>query len=252
MKRCAALSILGACSGALVGCGGPSDTRLHDGGAAGLEIVDPGSGPVDCSVTADLTLEPIGTFDLGSDGWYSYNDHTPGSFQEPPDTIYPVPVAELKPQERCGSLYAVHLRAAHLADWGGGLGTQFPGRPVDATRFDGIAFWARKAPTSFSALRLGVGDVHTSPEGGFCDPNAVNPDPSRCDDTFGSFVNLSQSWQFFRIDFAEMRQGGWGKHAPDFDLARLYSLSLAYQAGNWDIWIDDVFFFKRGRATNDP
>jgi hypothetical protein len=213
--------------------------------ATGLELIDPGSGPVDCSAAKNLTLEPIGTFDLGSDGWFSYNDHTPGSFQDPPDDIYPVPVTELAQGERCGSQYAVHLRASGLADWGGGLGTNFPDRPKDATRFDGIAFWARKGPSSFSAIRLGVADVHSSVEGGYCDPNAPDGYPNRCDDRFGTFVNLSLSWQFFVLDFAEMRQGGWGKRAPTFDLTQLYALSFAYQAGNWDVWIDDVFFFKR-------
>jgi hypothetical protein len=205
----------------------------------------PPSTAVDCSANHGLVLETISTFDLGSDGWFSYTDHTPGSFADPSGAIYPVPVAELQKGERCDSMYAVHLRAIGLADWGGGLGTQFPDRPKDASAFDGVAFWAKKSPESFSALRLGVADVHSSPEGGYCDPNAPDRDPNRCDDSFGGFVNLSDGWRFFTFDFAEMRQGGWGKHAPNFDLGKLYGLNFAYQAGSWDIWIDDVSFFEK-------
>jgi hypothetical protein len=210
----------------------------------------PPSAAIDCSGDPSLILETITTFDLGSDGWYSYNDHTPGSTADPSDAIYPVPVTELPQGDRCDSMYAVHLRASGLADWGGGLGTQFPDRPKDASAFDGIAFWAKKGPDSFSALRLGVYDVYSSREGGYCDPKAPDRDPNRCDDSFGSFVNLSLSWRFYAIEFAEMRQGGWGKHAPTFAVDKLYGLNFAYQAGNWDVWIDDVSFFKKKRLAS--
>jgi len=219
-------------AGVLAACGGDPDGPLP-------------SSAIDCSGDPNLVLESISTFDLGSDGWYSYNDHTPGSFADPSDAIYPVPVAELAPKERCDSMYAVHLRALGLADWGGGLGTTFPDRPKDTSAYDGVAFWAKKSPASFSALRLGVADVHSSPEGGYCDPTAPDRDPNRCDDSFGGFVVLSDDWRFYAIDFVEMRQGGWGKRAPSLDVSKLYGLNFAYQAGNWDIWIDDVSFYRK-------
>jgi hypothetical protein len=233
-------------------CGGDPDgpkALFARDAATGLELVDPGSGPVDCNADRDLTLVVINDFELGTDGWFSYNDHTPGSFQEPPDDIYPIPTEELPSKSRCQSVYAIHVRAGGLADWGGGVGMKLVDRPTDASQFDGVAFWARKGPTSFPALRLNVSDVHTHEEGGVCDPKAPDKDPKRCGDAFGGYVSLSQSWQLFTIDFAEMRQGGWGMRAPSFDLTRLYALSFQYQAGNWDIFIDDVSFFKRKANT---
>ena len=230
-----------------VGCGGdPSGPKGLSGrdAATGLEIVDPGPLPVDCNAGKGLRLESINDFELGTDGWFSYNDHTPGSFQDPPDDIYPVPTQELAPR-RCQSLYDIHIRAEGLADWGGGVGMKLVDRPKDASRFDGVAFWARKGASSFPALRLNVSDVHTHEDGGICDPKAPDKDPKRCGDAFGSYVSLSESWQLFALDFSEMRQGGWGMRAPNFDLTRLYALSFQYQAGNWDIFVDDVAFFKR-------
>jgi hypothetical protein len=250
-RRPSRLSLVTLLTAAATGCGGDPDGpkgRSERDAATGLELVDPGSGPVDCNADRNFTLESVNDFELGTDGWFSYNDHTPGSFQDPPDSIYPIPTQELAPP-RCTSRYAIHVRAGGLADWGGGVGMKLVDRPKDASNFDGVSFWARKGPTSFGALRLNVADVFTHEDGGYCDAKAPDTSPNRCGDAFGSYVNLSQDWQLFTLDFSEMRQGGWGKHAPFFDTTHLFALSFQYQAGNWDIYVDDVSFFVRKGGT---
>ena len=68
--------------------------------------------------------------------------------------------------------------------------------------------------------------------------------PVACD-AFGTFTALNTNWQFFMMPFEEMRQAGWGKRAPFFDIQHISNLTFFYSQGIWDIWIDDIAFYKR-------
>jgi len=178
----------------------------------------------------------------------------------------PVP-SEKIPNGRCLSTYAFHVISGPFTKWGGQLGHTFnppkcvtgdcppesdavPGGP-----YDGIAFWARVAPGSGTNMRIQVGESHTDvkypligPDGPPCVDNVgtqMPNDTTQGCDTFGTFIILNSDWQFFTLPFAEMRQAGWGKRAPFFDIQHISNLTFFYAQGVWDIWIDDISFYRR-------
>jgi hypothetical protein len=88
----------------------------------------------------------------------------------------------------------------------------------------------------------------TSGESGEYCFNADDPPPpsreQRCNDSFTSMLQLSGDWQFYTVPFSDMRQGGYGKIAPEFDLKSVYSVTLGWGPGNMDIYIDNVSLYK--------
>jgi hypothetical protein len=186
--------------------------------------------------------------------------------QSPSYFAKPVP-AERIPGGRCGSQYAFHVISGPFSKWGGQLGINFsPPKcvalncPSDSAAvaggpYDGISFWVRTAPGSGTAFRVQVGESHTDfkyPEPGDAGPPCVDNvglvspnDTSGGCDSFGSYVELNPIWQFVTLPFEEMRQAGWGKRAPFFDIQHISNLTFFYGPGVWDIWIDDIAFYKR-------
>ncbi len=140
-----------------------------------------------------------------------------------------------------GSRRAMRFRGK-LADVDGvyaGLGASLtePKGPYDASRYSGIAFYARRSASSASAIRLKLPDVNTDPEGGVC---------SECYNDFGVDFQVTEEWTRFEVSFADLYQGaGWGAPRPDaLDPAKLYSVQwqVATRGAEFDIWIDDVSF----------
>jgi hypothetical protein len=42
-----------------------------------------------------------------------------------------------------------------------------------------------------------------------------------------------------------MQQGGWGKPSAAAAIDQLFSISLSYGRQAWDLWIDDISFYRR-------
>ena len=88
----------------------------------------------------------------------------------------------------------------------------------------------------------------TSGESGEYCFNADDPPPpsrqERCNDGFTSMLQLTEDWQFYTVPFSDMRQGGYGKVAPEFDLTSVYSVTLGWGPGNMDIYLDNVSLYK--------
>ena len=81
----------------------------------------------------------------------------------------------------------------------------------------------------------------------YCYNESDPPPPSReerCGDGFTSMVQVSGDWKLYTIPFSGMRQGGYGKHAPYFDLKSVYSITLGWGSGNVDFYIDNVSFYR--------
>jgi hypothetical protein len=76
----------------------------------------------------------------------------------------------------------------------------------------------------------------------------VDPPPpsrfDRCVDGYTSMVQLSTEWTLYTLPFSDMRQGGYGKVSPYFDLTSLYSLTLGWGVGNVDFFLDDISFYR--------
>jgi hypothetical protein len=167
--------------------------------------------------------------------------------------------AELIPNGgRCGSLYALHVKAGPFFNWGGNLGTRFP-LSFDATGYDGIAVWMRTAPGFTNVPRITVSDQFTDSQYNQdlpvknCDPNPncqVQSSQGNANcynvgcDTFGMYAPLTENWRLFILPFEEMRQGGWGKQRPKLDLSNLLSIQISFPVGTWDFWIDDIAFYR--------
>jgi hypothetical protein len=73
------------------------------------------------------------------------------------------------------------------------------------------------------------------------------PPPSReerCGDGFTSMVQLTGDWKLYTVPFSEMRQGGYGKRAPEFDLKSAYSITLGWGSGNVDFYLDNISLYR--------
>jgi endoglucanase len=120
-----------------------------------------------------------------------------------------------------------------------GMGFNFvdPKGQYDASRYQGISFWAKKGPGSADKAKLKVPDVATDPDGKVCQD---------CFNDFGLDLTLSDEWTQYTIPFTAMKQDKtWGSPHPDgIDPSRLYGLQFQFnQAGAaFDMWLDEVEF----------
>lgn len=165
----------------------------------------------------------------------------------------PVPASPIAPQTRCDSNYALHVVTHGLIDWGANLGNSF-GKSQDISQYDGISFWARRAPHSHGVVRVEVSDQFTEPgklnaagvETALCTHEYTEDESQKGCDRFGNFATIGTTWQYYTLPFNEMRQSGWGVSVPYLDTQTLYSITFLFSAGTWDVWIDDVSYYSVG------
>lgn len=192
----------------------------------------------------------------------------------------PIP-ADAIPNGRCGSRFAMHVQGGPFAVWGGTFGLNLNNR--DVSSFDGVAFWARKGPSGRNTLRIDLGDLNTDDQyvdsetgRSRCLPGCPNVPPGvqrlpgedcftednqelGCD-KFGAYALLGADWKYYRIPFSEFRQSGYGLSVPSLCLRSstnpeshcygaggIRSLSTFYGHGQWDIWFDDIGFYRQER-----
>jgi len=143
-----------------------------------------------------------------------------------------------------GSGYAACVKGkvalAAIAYAGLGFNLTDPEGQTDLSKYDGIAFRARRGADSTQKLRLKVPDVVTHPSGGVC--------TDKCFNDFGADVVLTEEWQQFLVPFSEMKQmNGWGDPRPaNIDATKIYSLQFQVLQKDtaFDICVDDVAFIK--------
>jgi hypothetical protein len=136
---------------------------------------------------------------------------------------------------------------------------------LDASGWDGVVLWGRKGQGSASTIRISIGDFNSDDSNQSCQCNNLRPidptlpvsdsnqlisatdqnDTSNGCDKFGLFATFDGTWRPYFFPFAQMQQGGWGKPAPQVLTSNIFSLSIGYGRGAWDIWIDDVSFYRR-------
>lgn len=145
--------------------------------------------------------------------------------------------------------------------------------PFDASDYDGVSFWVRRgSPQSASALILSVIDVQNEgsqdpvegpttiphcgcmqmgPKMWSCsrDPDqdfssfGKFPDAQKCD-AYGAAVSLTDEWSFVPVSFSGLRQKGFGVASGPFDSSKITRLQFLMTFGDWDLWIDDIAFYK--------
>ena len=118
-----------------------------------------------------------------------------------------------------------------------GMGLNFvdPKGVYDASRYRGIAFWAKKNPGSTPNVRVKVPDVQTDPDGKLC---------RQCFNDHGYSLVLGDDWTLYTIPFAEMRQEDWGPKDGGIDPARLYGIQfqVSEKGAPFDISVDQIHF----------
>jgi hypothetical protein len=188
-----------------------------------------------------------------------------------------------KDKPRCGSRYAMHVKGGPFQTWGGVFAVQFgsPGLDADDSeqeggkKWEGISFWARVGPESRHPLRIELSDELTDDKQKVyqgelvseltteeladwckapkfvCNGDSVRDDTNGCD-KFGANRSMTTDWKFFTIDFANLRQSGWGQKAVDengalasLNINQIRTLNFLWTTGVWDVWIDDVALYRR-------
>lgn len=177
-------------------------------------------------------------------GWYTFHDPTPGT-QTPPESGFTPSAGGAD-----GSAFAAATSGSGFTEWGAGMGFDLnnpeavgltgPRGPYDASGYRSIAFKAR----GNVAVRVGLETVGVTPtdRGGTCTPSTV--EGMECEDLHGSLVNLSSEWKDYELEFAALRQGGWGKAVP-FSAAEVTSVLFMIDKDlAFDVAVDDVRFYE--------
>ena len=195
---------------------------------------------------------PDGIIDDGEDGnnqvndsggragyWYTFLDKVGSSISPKP--------------EGQGGKFAMVQGSGHSSQFGvsakgkvaagdivySGVGFNFldPKKPYDASKYEGVSFWAKRGSSSTGKVRLKVPDDSTDPEGKIC---------SACFNDFGKDLSLTEEWTKYTISFADMRQlSGWGApHPPRINAQKLYGMQwqVNQPGAAFDIAIDDIEF----------
>lgn len=117
----------------------------------------------------------------------------------------------------------------------------------DASEWEGIVLWARKGAGSGSSVRVHVSDRNTddSNQACVCNPFTNQNDTTDGCDKFGRYIVLDGTWRPYLVPFAEMQQGGWGRPSPGLDKSGLFSVAIDYGRAAWDLWIDDISYYRR-------
>jgi len=198
------------------------------------------------SVGPSLSECPAGTIDDLEDGnsqittnegrggyWYTYSDSM-GTTVAPEDEFVPSSGGANR-----------SAKAAHI--WGKTgdqknvwAGMAFPltnpKQPYDASKYKGIAFWARRGEKSTAYVYLRVPDVNTTPDGGVC---------KDCFNDFGANVQLTPHWKKYTFPFDMLKQEpGWGEPRPHIVPGQIYELQWQIKTRNvdFDVWVDEVAF----------
>jgi hypothetical protein len=77
--------------------------------------------------------------------------------------------------------------------------------------------------------------------------NADEPPPSRddrCLDGWQGTVELTLDWHFYALPFSELRQGGYGKRAPYFNLKAIDTVAFTFIVGWADAFVDNVTLYR--------
>ena len=121
----------------------------------------------------------------------------------------------------------------------GGMGMNFvdPKAAYDASKYAGIAFWAKRGETSTPKVRLKVPDANTDPDGGAC---------TECFNDFGGDLTLTTDWKLYIYPWKSMKQmPGWGNpRKPHITPAKIYGIQFQVNvpSANYDIYVDDLKF----------
>jgi hypothetical protein len=120
-----------------------------------------------------------------------------------------------------------------------GMGMNFvdPKAPYDASKYAGIAFYARRDEKSTPKVRLKIPDANTDPDGGVC---------TECFNDFGGDLVLTPEWKLYVYPWSSTKQmPGWGApRKPHITPAKVFGIQFQVNvpSANYDIYVDDLKF----------
>jgi hypothetical protein len=193
-------------------------------------------------------------------------------------------IAQRLPEARCDSShYAFHLLGSDVATcinpatgrqgWGATLAVTLNANdgdtglalmPYDASRWDGFSFWARReAGPNNSGILASAKDRYSGrpPDSLKADPYCEvkeqivvdgepipTPDSLKCDG-FGLAALAEPEWRFVKIPFTNLQQKGFGAPSPlgELEVGQMSAFEFGFGAGDWDVWIDDLAFYREPR-----
>ncbi len=144
-----------------------------------------------------------------------------------------------------GSQYCAEMKGklagASVVYAGIGFNLVDPKAPFDASKYQGITFFAKRAPNTSSKLTVKLPDISTDPDGKIC---------SDCYNDFSYTIDVGEQWQRYVLVFHDLKQEPyWGSpRKPHIDPHKLFAIHWeAKQSGaDFDFFIDDIAFVCGG------
>jgi hypothetical protein len=273
-----------------VGCSskGNGGTGGTGGGGAGGTSLCPPTDDLISDFAVDNGVFPV---DGRKGGWYTYADDSGFGTLTPPEGGGATPDAD-NGNPNCSGPGSLHVTSMGFSDWGSAMGVDFvmavptdgggnAKGTYDATKYRGIAFWARAAaPIPF--VQVSVLDPYTGlpsilPPEQACVYSASMP-TKNCSpylvkfgygymgealtpvmEDYPKYVDkqIDTTWKRFEILFADMKQDRTNPGMPSPGNSLLVSAitGMAIQVNtdhstvpptptNWEMWLDDVSFIR--------
>jgi endoglucanase len=174
--------------------------------------------------------------------WYTYADEAGTQINPPAGSAFTMSEGGAH-----GSGYAARFWGKVSANGsplyaGVGLNWVDPKDAYDASKYGGIAFWAKKAPSTYGKLRLKIPDVNTDPQGGVC---------KECYNDFGMDIDLTEAWTEYVVTWDTAKQMPyWGNPTPEkITPSKIYGFQVQVTRANeqYDVWVDDITFIGCGK-----
>jgi endoglucanase len=144
-----------------------------------------------------------------------------------------------------GSKYAVNMKgklaAAPIVYAAMGLNFRDPKEAFDASKYEGVTFFARRGAGSTGKVFVKLPDGNTDPDGAVC---------SACYNDYGVELALGEQWKRYVLPFRDLRQEPfWGApRKPHIDRSKLFAIHWEAKASgaDFDFWVDDIAFVCKG------
>jgi hypothetical protein len=81
----------------------------------------------------------------------------------------------------------------------------------------------------------------------YCWNDGDPPPPDRdeqCLDGWAAAIHLTLDWQYFKIPWSSMHQGGFGKQGPYFNTKAIDTIAFGFIDGWADVYVDNVSFYR--------
>jgi endoglucanase len=240
MKRYAHLYLLTVLAGTAMAGGACVPLGVKPSSAAGAALKECGpDGVVDDFEDNNNQISVIG--DRGG-YWYTYADKEGSTvWPEEGDKGGTFTLVEGGHESKYAANVKGKLSGKSIVYAAMGLNFLDPKGPFDASKYEGITFFAKRAPGTTGKLYVKLPDGNTDPDGGIC---------SACYNDYGAQVTVGEQWTRIVIPFHDLKQEGeWGApRKPHVDASKLYAIHFEAKTpgADYDFMVDDIAFICKG------